>query len=205
MFVALLDTCVLWPSLQRDFLLSLSIEGCFRPIWSEAILTELEFHESEKLVRRGTEPAFAAVRAASLIERMRTAFSDAVVTGWEPLDGTFDLPDRDDEHVLAAAHVGGASVIVTLNLKDFPRSRVPAALEVLAPAEFVHDTVVKHPEAARHAIGRMAARTGMHGPARSPEEVVNILSVRYGMHEAATVLRMRSQRAGSGNEDRESD
>lgn len=205
MLVALLDTCVLWPSLQRDFLLSLSIEGCFRAIWSEAILAELEFHESEKLIRRGTEPAFAAARAATLIERMRTAFSDAVVTGWEPFDGTFDLPDRDDEHVVAAAHAGGAAVIVTLNLKDFPRSRVPSALEIVAPAEFVHDAVAKYPEAALEAIGRMAARTGTHGPARSPEEVVNILSVRYGMHEAATLLRTWSQRAGSDNGNRESD
>src|SRR3954454_21133497 len=84
-FTALLDTSVLWPSLQRNFLLSLAIEGLYRPAWSSAILEELEFHEAKKLVDRGTPPSDADQRARRLIEQMQTSFDDAEVAGWEPL------------------------------------------------------------------------------------------------------------------------
>jgi hypothetical protein len=79
MFAALLDTSVLWPSLQRDFLLSLAIEGMYRPLWSSAILAELEYHETHKLVDRGQQPLVAASRARHLIDQMTTAFDDALV------------------------------------------------------------------------------------------------------------------------------
>ena len=136
MFSALLDTSVLWPSLQRDFLLSLAIEGLYRPLWSTAILTELEYHEARKLVERGEEADAAAAQARHLVGQMSTAFDDALVENWEPLEGSFRLPDPDDEHVVAAALVGGAGVIVTANLKDFPAQRIPAPIKVVSPAQF---------------------------------------------------------------------
>lgn len=113
MFSAVLDTCVLWPSLQRDFLLSMAVEGLYRPLWNAAILEELHLHEQYKLIDRGSDTSAAREAADHLLAEMRGAFDDAPVTGWEPLDGSFGLPDSDDEHVVAAAVVGGAAVIVT--------------------------------------------------------------------------------------------
>jgi hypothetical protein len=45
-------------------------------------------------------PAFARNRS-HLISQMTTAFDDALVENWEPHEGTFHLPDPNDEHVAA--------------------------------------------------------------------------------------------------------
>lgn len=119
MFTALLDTCVLWPSLQRDFLLSLAVEGLYRPVWSAVILDELEYHETAKLIKHGDTANQATERAERLVAQMRKAFNDAEVHGWEGLEGTYGLPDPDDEHVVAAAVVAGAGAIITFNFRDF--------------------------------------------------------------------------------------
>ena len=110
MIAAVLDSCVLWPSLMRDFLLSMAIENIYRPLWSERILEELGYNEESRL-----------------IDQMRNAFDDSCVAGWEPLGGNFGLPDPDDEHLVAAAHMAGAGAIVTSNVRDFPATSCPRA------------------------------------------------------------------------------
>ena len=190
MFTALLDTCVLWPSLQRDFLLSLAIEGMYRPIWSSAILEELEISETDKLTGKvGVNVEEAEHRARYLIEQMRTAFEDAEVVGWEGLEGTYGLPDPGDEHVLAAAVVGGAGAIVTLNRKDFPRDKMPHGLEILSPADFALTTVSLKPDLAWQAVQSIVARSGRSGPERTTDEVLAVLAARYGMTDAVDLLR----------------
>jgi hypothetical protein len=89
---------------------------------------------------------------------MTTAFDDALVENWEPHDGTFNLPDPNDEHVAAAALVGGAGAIVIENLKDFPIAKIPTPIEVLSPAEFAADTVAVSPDVALRAVQTMASR-----------------------------------------------
>ena len=187
MFSALLDTSVLWPSLQRDFLLSLAIEGLYRPLWSTAILEELRYHEAQKLIGRGHDPALASQRAQHLVDHMSTAFGDAVVVNWESLEGTFGLPDVDDEHVVAAALVGGADVIVTSNLKDFPPQQIPKPLAVTSPAQFAADTVAVSPAVAYRAVSAMATR--FVRPSSTVDEILDHLATRYAMVEAVESTR----------------
>lgn len=187
--MALLDTNVLWPSLQRDFLLSLGIERLYRPLWSDVILEELEFHESLKLARRGADQADAQARAARLVEQMRNSFGDALVTGWEGLEGSYGLPDPDDEHVVAAAVVGGAGAIVTHNIKDFPEAKIPGSLQVLKPAEFLTNTVAVDPMRAWKAIDEISRRSGRKGPGVTPDEVLETLASRYGLDEVVAYIR----------------
>lgn len=159
MFAAVLDACVLWPSLQRDFLLSLAAERLYRPLWSDVLLDEVEDNEAAKLVRRGALPADAASRAAFLRSEMVRGFPDAIVTGFEPLEGSFGLPDPDDEHVLAAAFLGGAGAIVL------------------------------NPPAALRALMEISDRSGRAGrPGRSVLELKQTLRVRYGLDEAVSAI-----------------
>lgn len=189
MFTALLDTCVLWPSLQRDVLLSFAAEGLYRPAWSGVILAELEYEQRAKLVRHGVHPGQATNRAAHLVQQMRYAFDDAEITGWEGLDGTYGLPDPDDEHVVAAAVLAGAAAIITGNIRDFPATRLPHGLETLLPAQFAATTVALDPQRALLAIGRIAGRTGRLGPPRTVDDILDILVERYHFDDAVHQLR----------------
>jgi predicted nucleic acid-binding protein len=190
-FIAVLDSCVLWPSTLRDFLLSLAIEQMYMPAWSSAILEEVRYNEAEKLKDRppyltGEE---AGVRAAHLVANMQRAFPDALTTGWEPLEGTFGLPDVDDEHVLAAAVMAGAGAIVTENRKDFPTTLLPRGIEVLGPQDFTRDTVSLNPHTVLRAIRAIAARSGRHGPALTEDVLLGILENRYQLAAAVNLLR----------------
>lgn len=195
MFAAILDTCVLWPSTQRDFLLSLAVEGAYRPMWSEAILEELAEHETLKLQRRGLSDA--SERAAHLLGQMRSAFDDAIVQGWEGLEGSYGLPDPDDEHLVAAAVVGGAGAIVTENLKDLPADLMPVGIEVQTAAEFLASQVALSPCMAVRAVSQIAARSGQGGrPKRSMDEILRTLYERYGLTDAVEFVRLHVGHCG---------
>jgi hypothetical protein len=71
---------------------------------------------------------------------MDAAVLDCLVTGYAHLIPTLTLPDPDDCHVLAAAIVGNASVIVTFNEKDFPAAALdPYGIHAKHPDEFILD------------------------------------------------------------------
>lgn len=153
------------------------------------MLEELEYEEAAKLTRRGVPADTAQRRAEKLIAQMAQAFDDATVEGWEGLVDSYGLQDPDDEHVVAAAVVAGAGVIVTDNLKDFPPDLMPPGIEVQDPAVFATHTVSVDPHRGAAAVEKMASRSGQDGPSTSIEDVLDLLEDRYGMTDATAMLR----------------
>ncbi|RLP77924.1 PIN domain-containing protein [Mycetocola tolaasinivorans] len=190
MFTALLDTNVLWPSLQRDFFLSLAVEGTFRPVWSEAILSELSASEENKLIARHQKtPREAHARAFKLVDTMRRMFPDALIQNWEWRDGSYGLPDRNDEHVVAAAETADAKAIVTENLKDFPAHLIPSTIAVVSARTFAFHAVSVSTHRAHLAINEIAKRSGSRGPVMTHDHILDRLEKAYGFTDAVGVLR----------------
>ncbi|MFE4949068.1 PIN domain-containing protein [Leifsonia sp. NPDC056665] len=97
-------------------------------------------------------------RFRSRLRSMNDAFDDALVTGWEPLTAGIHLPDPKDAHVVAAALVGRADVIVTQNTKDFPdRVLKPLGLDVVRVDEFLLDQFDLSPASACRIVNEQAA------------------------------------------------
>ncbi|WP_284163052.1 RSP_2648 family PIN domain-containing protein [Frigidibacter sp. SD6-1] len=111
---ALLDACVLYPTVLRQILIGAAAAGLYRPLWSERILEEW----ARATVKLG--PGAEAV-ARGEIAALKAAWPGASVAPGAALLGRLWLPDPADIHVLAAAIAGGAEAIVTFNAADFPR------------------------------------------------------------------------------------
>lgn len=113
-FVVILDANVLYPFGVRDVLLRFAEAGLYRARWSQDILSEWR----TSLLKR--KPHLEA-SIDSQLAAMGKAFPEANVEGCENLVPSLNLPDENDRHVLAAAIRASAQVIVTENLKHFPK------------------------------------------------------------------------------------
>jgi predicted nucleic acid-binding protein len=114
-FVVLYDACVLYPNLLRDLLIRVAQAGLVQAKWTNEILEETFRNLKED--RPDLDPAMLD-RTRELMGR---AIRDVLITGYEPLIPMLELPDANDRHVLAAAIKARAQVIVTTNIKDFPK------------------------------------------------------------------------------------
>lgn len=130
-FSVVLDTCVIYPAHLRDTLLRLAGRDLYRPLWSPAIIEELQ----RNLLKRDLDPT----AIGRTLELMHAAFPHAAVTGYEHLIDEMTC-DAKDRHVLATAVHANAAAIVTFNVSDFPPSSVNhLAIEVLHPDHFLLD------------------------------------------------------------------
>jgi len=150
-FPVFLDTCVLYPLYLSDTLLTQCEAEVFRPLWSAHVLHEL----GNCLMRDANLSQEAANRR---IGRMRAAFPDAEVTGYEMLIDAM-TNDQKDRHVLAAALRANAEVIVTSDLGDFPDDALePFDIEAKHPDEFLLDQLDLYPHITMACLDRQVAR-----------------------------------------------
>lgn len=181
-FGALLDACVLVPVALADTLLRAAEAGLYRPLWSDRILAEtraaiLEVHPDEP-----------HARVDARLAAMGCAFEDATVRDWEPLvDGIVLGGDPDDRHVVAAAVRGGASAVVTANVKEFPDPAMASlGLHAVRPDDFLLDLVDLDPPTMVEVVWNQAGATAR--PPLTPGQVLDSLD-RAGAPEFATFMR----------------
>src|SRR5262249_5087261 len=137
--VAFLDASVLYPALLRNFLMHLALRDLFQPRWSDRV------HEEWIAALLRNRPDLTFAQLARTRRLMDENVEEALVGGYEHLVDQLPLPDPKDRHVLAAAIHGGAGVIVTSNLRDFPADVLAAyAIDAQRPDTFVGALLDEH-------------------------------------------------------------
>lgn len=152
----LLDACVLFPSLARGILIETAAGGLFEPVWSGRIFDEWRIAVARQ---HGLDAEAEVVSAQSDLTQR---FPNASVEASPDLEAQIRLPDPADVHVLGAAVAGEADILLTFNLRDFPRGTVnPFGIEVLHPDSYLWSMLGDAPEAMSKAALRALDAAGI--------------------------------------------
>lgn len=180
-FCAFLDASVLYPVSLRNLLMRLTLAGLYQARWSA--------HVHEEWIRAvlRDNPSVPPTRLHELRDAMDERAGDALVTDYEALIDSLILPDPNDRHVLAAAIVGRADVIVTRNLRDFPNTALdPYNIEAQHPDEFIRHLLDLAPLVVVDAVRAQQDRL-LNPPVAMPELLT--LFERVGLIETVIELR----------------
>lgn len=118
-FTALIDANVFYGARLRSLVLYVAQTKLFRARWTNKI------HDEWIANLINNRPDLKPEQLQKTRDLMNAAVPDCLVCGYEPLIPSFELPDQDDRHVMAAAVLTRANVIVTFNEKTFPRNTSP--------------------------------------------------------------------------------
>lgn len=165
-FPVILDSCVLYPMYLRDTLLSAAQAGLYRVHWSQEIL--------DGAIRNLVANQQMTGHQANHLEScMKSAFPDAMVEVTEQLIPCMDN-DEGDRHVLAAALIAKAHVIVTNNLKHFPtQSLGQFRIEAQSGDRFLTSLYDLFPESMNQVVQNQANR--LKKPSMSFFDLLHIL------------------------------
>ncbi len=177
-FTCVLDTNVIYPIEIRDLLFWFAHFDLFTPKWSRHIFDEWE----DVMKRKGVD--LAEIKKRSNVANL--AFPDALVENYEFLIEGLTLPDEKDCHVLAAAIKINANVIVTNNLKDFPKDYVSKfGLSAKSADDFISDIIDLNHEKAIEAFRKLVLNR--RDPDLDEYEVLDNLR-KNGLNDSANYL-----------------
>jgi predicted nucleic acid-binding protein len=182
--IAFLDASVLYPAQLRNFLMHLARRDLFQACWSDRVHDEW----IAALLRNRRDLTAAQLQRTRRL--MDQNIDDALASGYEHIIDQLtlpDLPDADDRHVLAAAIVAGADVIVTVNLRDFPADTLaPHGVEALHPDIFIRGLTNDRTDEVVTAL--RAQQLSLKKPPLSVDELFAIFE-RHGLAETVGELR----------------
>jgi predicted nucleic acid-binding protein len=146
----------------------LALTDLYRARWTNLI------HEEWIRSLLARRPDLTRAQLERTRDLMNAHARDALITDFEELIPSLTLPDPDDRHVLAAAVRGRVDVIVTYNLKDFPRKVLaPYGVEVQHPDEFLMHVLDLAPGIVLAALQRL--RQSLKHPPIAIENYLTIL------------------------------
>lgn len=182
---ALLDSCVIYPQMLRDLLLSLAGAGLFHARWTEQINHEWV----ERLLEKNPGRRSQVLRTRELVNQ---SVEGCLITGYEHRIASVVLPDHNDRHVVAAALEGGVDVIVTFNLAHFPAEVLsPQGLKAQHPDDFVAALIGTNEDLACTAIREMRLR--YKKPPMAAAEYLDSLKAKGLVKTAASLMLLIEQ------------
>lgn len=166
-FTAVFDACVLYPAPLRDLLMSVTLTEQFRARWTNEIQDEWV----RNLLKARED--LTAENLQRTVDLMNQAVPDCLVENYEGYIDALELPDPDDRHVLAAAIKCQADVIVTNNLKDFPKAVLDQyEIDAQSPDIFLSHLFDLNPTAFCSAAHQQRER--LQNPKHTAEEMLAI-------------------------------
>ena len=155
MIRAVIDACILAGTIRRHMVLLFAQDGLLEPIWSPRILQETQRAIPKTLKASDMDEATLTSHAGTVCDLILASFPEALQ---EPQSMTLPapLPDPDDEHVLQLALSAGAPVIVTENLRDFPKKALSGTgVRALNTDHFLTELAEQSPDAAQRVMANL--------------------------------------------------